>query len=400
MLRRNIILSSVFVALLILVLLTLIFFGKCCFSDYCEIPLKIHDQNLIYASSEERKFLYSRDGDAIAVDRGQSVILGCPGSKLITGVAYSGAECLTETNFRIFQDNVDITSLSCADRSKVTARYTGNSCERNGIEIEIGFDFGDFFIRQMRVCFDETEQSTLYSEHNLTQYIENHEQTGKPYFEEGNFYKIPNKKIYQLYSRKMQRETINKQLNLLPNSDDIIKNDSNFFLSRGHLAPRGDFYYGLQMNASFYYVNSAPQWAVINSESWNSLEMGIRLFAIHNQKDLQIFTGTYGKLNIYGINLFLYKDNSIQAIPIPEIFWKVVFDPIAKMGIAFVGTNNPFLKKQEVKVYCKDISSEISWIKLDNTNVTRGFVYGCDVNDLRNKISFIPQLDIKGILRN
>ena len=40
----------------------------------------------------------------------------------------------------------------------------------------------------------------------------------------------------------------------------------NIFLSRGHLAPNGDFIFSSWMDSSFHFVNVAPQWQCINGE--------------------------------------------------------------------------------------------------------------------------------------
>lgn len=332
--------------------------------------------------------------------------MGCPGSSLNTGNLWTDMTCITETTFLVLKDNVDVTSLYCEDQIKSIARYTGLNCENNGKEIEVGFYLGtQNFIRQIRICFDDNEKTTFYTEHTLTTLIENRQLSSqRPYFTEGKFFNLNGKDLYTLYSKKVQRQTINKQLNMVDlNSTVVIKNGTSpYFLSRGHLAPKGDFIYSAQQNASFYYVNAAPQWEIINAGSWNNLEFRIRNFVTKRGGDLQIITGTYDKLILsdYASSpLYLYYNpTKSSGIPIPKFFWKVVYDPISRKGVAFVGTNNPFLKKVEY-ICDSSVTNSITWIKLNNKNISNGVVYACDVDDLRKNISYIPKLQVDGLLK-
>ncbi|XP_044757423.1 uncharacterized protein LOC123315667 [Coccinella septempunctata] len=405
MLKRNVVIFLIVCISLFLIFLVLLLSGNCCFKDRCEIPIRQFGRTPIFFNFDDETFVYPQD-ESIVIERDKSISIGCPGSTLNTGDVWAQMTCITETTFVVFNDNVDISTLYCEDEVKSTARYTGKSCEDSGREIEVGFGLGsDKFLRQMRICFDEKEQKTLYSEHNLTSLIGNRELSSRrPYFEEGTFFNLSGNKLYELYSKKTQRRNINIQLRITDlNSTEVIKNgNSSFYLSRGHLAPKADFLYGSQQNASFYYVNAAPQWEIINGGSWNMLEWKIRLYVANRGQDLQIITGTFDKLILekYSPNpLYLYYNPPISSgVPIPKFFWKIVYDPVIQKGVAFVGTNNPFLKKDGIYFICPDIMTSINWIKLNNKNVTTGFIYACNVDDLRKKVTYIPKLQIIGPL--
>ncbi|XP_045467880.1 uncharacterized protein LOC123676186 [Harmonia axyridis] len=404
MLKRNVIILSIILISCFVLLLVLILTGNCCFKDRCQIPLNTFDRTPLFFNLKDGSFVYPED-DSIVLERDRTISIGCPGSSLNIGVKWTEMTCITETTFNVFDDNVDVTTMYCEDDIKSTARYTGKSCEYSGREIEVGFELGqDKFLRQMRICFDDKEQKTYYTEHDLTHLIDNHELSGRrPFFQEGNFFHVSGKGVETLYTRKVQRLTINKQLNLSSDSTDVIKDgDSSFFLSRGHLAPKGDFVYGSQQNASFYYVNAAPQWEIINSGSWNTLEWRIRSYVSRRGSDLKIFTGTYGNLVLTKYSsspLYLYYNSlSQRGIPVPEVYWKVVYDPARQKGVAFVGTNDPFLTTDNTNFICRDVLKSIEWIKFSNKNASIGLIYACTVDNLRNVVNYVPKLTIIDLL--
>lgn len=84
-------------------------------------------------------------------------------------------------------------------------------------------------------------------------------------FHDGGFYEELQAAPNSLYKKAHQINTVAKLLQ----SDELAKkyiklNDDEYFMSRGHLTAKADFIYGSQQRATFYYVNVAPQWQVIN----------------------------------------------------------------------------------------------------------------------------------------
>lgn len=114
-----------------------------------------------------------------------------------------------------------------------------------------------------------------------------------------------------------------------------------------------------------------------------------------------VITGTYGVLNLpdsKGKQQALYFDG--QKLPIPEFFFKVVYDSQSKNGIGFVTSNNPYLKSaNNVKELCKDVGcAQYQW-SIDRANEpAKGVTYCCDVNDMRKTINYIPKFEVRGIL--
>ena len=67
-----------------------------------------------------------------------------------------------------------------------------------------------------------------------------------------------------------------------PNSinDDlpIIDNKVNF-LAKGHLAPDAAFVYQEEADATYFYINVAPQFQSINNQNWKAIETATREIA-------------------------------------------------------------------------------------------------------------------------
>ena len=62
-------------------------------------------------------------------------------------------------------------------------------------------------------------------------------------------------------------EVTNSQDSGLP----FIDNKTNF-LARGHLAPDAAFIYQIEADATYFYINVAPQYQSFNNQNWRSIE--------------------------------------------------------------------------------------------------------------------------------
>jgi DNA/RNA endonuclease G (NUC1) len=179
--------------------------------------------------------------------------------------------------------------------------------------------------------------------------------------------------------------------------------DNENFLSKGHLVAKADFFYSTGRIATFYYANSLPQWQTLNSGNWNTLEENVRKFVSRHDRNMVVYTGGSFKStlpNIKNVQTNLTLTTKGQ-MPVPRMFWKILYDPTTQAGIAFIGLNNPYQTAAEATadVRCKDISSTVSWLTWQRTKLVRGYSYTCEVNDFRANFPDIPDFKVKSILR-
>ncbi|KAJ8921976.1 hypothetical protein NQ315_008613 [Exocentrus adspersus] len=380
---------------------------------YCEInPLQYTNSPLIIPTGGTT-FLYPSYGETtLKIPAGETVDLVCPGSNLIVLGSRTEeviqATCISNARFRILGERTLWTQVSCAGDATAKSLYTGAVCVNGGKIAEIGFSLTDGrFLSTITVCYDAVDQSPLYTYFDMTASIGNNAKgTPRPSFsQDGGFYSIGSRTVNQLYTRSVQRGTINAQIGLSATDIKYIDNGNWFFLARGHLTARADFFYPAQQNATFRYINAAPQWQSFNGLNWNEIENSVRDYADVNGVDLQVWTGVYGIATLphestgEDTPLYLYTaTDGTTALPVPSIYWKVVYNPSSRRGVALIGANNPYDVNAADKLICTDVSSSLNWLSWNRLNITQGYSYACSVADLRRVVSYAPNLQVSGIL--
>lgn len=260
------------------------------------------------------------------------------------------------------------------------------------------------FLPHIITCFDDVTQSATYSWFNLTSKIGGYQSMfPRPTtFLQSGFYSVNG--VDRLYTRTKQRATINTLLGLSENDTKYIHSTDAYFLSRGHLTAKIDFVFGVQQRLTFYFVNAAPQWQTFNGGNWKILEKNVRDYVSNNKLDLVVYTGTYGIATLphastgASTQLFLYADeNGNTAIPVPELYWKYVYDPLNKAGAVFIGVNNPYVNKSTP--ICNDVSDAIKWLSWKKDDQISGFSYVCKVDDFIKVVNHLPDQDVRYLLK-
>lgn len=201
-------------------------------------------------------------------------------------------------------------------------------------------------------------------------------------------YKRANQKI--VFGKIVSRSAVNQYIN------------SREFLDRGHLAPKADFIFDSQQAATFYYANVRPQWHTFNSGNWERLELAIRKFVIDRHLQLTIYTGTYGTYEINGTKMFLASDSyGLPTIPIPQVFWKVVFDERNGRAVAFVGLNDPYADPNDnsaMHLCSVDVCHLIRWVNFKPIPKS-GLMYCCEIDDFSKTVKTLPPIEnVYGLL--
>lgn len=286
--------------------------------------------------------------------------------------------------------------INCTEYPLHIGRYTGRNCSGEYKEIEIGFEVDSRFLPHIITCFDDVTQNAVYSWFNLTSKIGGYQSVfPRPSgFLQGGFYRIHG--VDRLYTRNRQRSTINTLLGLPENDTKYIHPTNSYFLARGHLTAKTDFVFGSQQRLTFYFVNAAPQWQTFNGGNWKTLEDNVRSYASDNKLNLVVYTGTYGITTLphavtgNSTPLFLYADkNGNTAIPVPEFYWKYVYDPVHRAGAVFIGVNNPYQNKSFT--ICDDVSESIKWLSWKKDEQQSGFCYVCSAHDFMKVVNYLPR---------
>lgn len=346
----------------------------------------------------------------IQFSAGETVNLACPGSSVAIGGSSLKSEivegtCKSGITFTIDGKNADFNTITCTKMAAHVAQYTGKTCGSNHKEIEIGFNTTGRFIKHITTCFDDVLQHAVYARNVISSGIAGTQVNfPRPSFQAGKFYNVKPNTVPSLYTKNGQRKTINKILGLAESDTSIIHNTGNFYLATGHYTPKGDFVYGSQQRLTFYYVNAAPQWQTFNAGNWNTMEANCRKLAAERNLNLEVYTGSYGVSTLPDAKgkeqeLYLWETSQNVGIPIPAIFYKVVYEPESKAGIALLGLNNPYKQNVKSDILCTDVCDQVDWLTWKNKNITSGYSYCCEVDDFRKVIKELPNFTVTSLLK-
>ncbi|XP_070504991.1 uncharacterized protein [Chironomus tepperi] len=281
---------------------------------------------------------------------------------------------------------------------------TGARCYNSALLVKVGYQVdADRFLTVFEVCHDDRTEETYYSKHRFSP-ANSRFQSGfdRTNWTKGNFF--GSKNVDYLYRRDTQRVTIAKILDCQPCADDYIHPTNDFFLSRGHLAAKADFIFGNQQSATFFFINAAPQWQRFNALNWMYIEDATRRLAATRQLDLDVYTGTFGRLRLRDADRVQHdiylSINGTNQIPAPKLYYKILVNNADNSGIVMIGVNNIYLEQADLYEYiiCHDISYQITWpISWVRNDTQRGYSYACSVPDF---LRVVPHhsLSVTGLL--
>ncbi|XP_055623800.1 uncharacterized protein LOC129767188 [Toxorhynchites rutilus septentrionalis] len=351
--------------------------------------------------AESDRLLQLESGEALEVvcQRGfnvasgkRSMIISC-----VSGITFSHDNAVYRFN-----------DLSCTENWSSSARYTTRSCEQGASLVEIGFDLGDRFVNVMDVCHNNVTFENHWIKHEFHRAHDGFQQgVPRPPWIQGSFYSGIN--VNQLYTINRQRETLGHILKSTALADQLVQNVSTgVYMARGHIAARADFIYGTQQNATFWFLNAAPQWQNFNDGNWKWIEDSSRRFVATRNIQVTVYGGTFGVQTQIDANgdeqpIYLNFDpTGTQRLPAPKIYYKILHDERNKAGIVLIGVNNVHVDSvyqvQQEYIFCDDIGDKVDWINWRRTNLTLGFSYACEVNPFLKRIGHLKGLDVPNLL--
>lgn len=128
--------------------------------------------------------------------------------------------------------------------------------------------------------------------------------------------------------------------------------------------------------------------------------MNIRRTAQKLQDTFHIVTGTHEILKLndrHGKLRNIYMQPQ-EKLPVPKYFWKIVYSYQTNNGIAFVLLNNPYANRRYEDEFCNDICDRTNWMGPNWRNISRGYIWCCQVEEFLTIVPSVPYFRVDGIL--
>lgn len=349
----------------------------------------------------------------VDLEYGEQLTISCEGTGNIehpdanSAVTTASISCLGGDNFgnpEWLNNPARFTFFRCAYPPNHFSQRTNRTCFEGNPILQVGYRVQSQFYPVYESCFNEGNLNVIYSTYTQKPYNAVFQtRVDRPFFvDNGHYGYIP---VDAIFSPRGQKAAVAQLVG--PMIDTYINKTE--FLSRGHLAAKTDFVYAFGERATFHYVNCAPQWTGFNGGNWNTLEVDLRNHIHSAGYDTIIYTGTYGVTQLYNqfgrrVEIFLSTDeNNNPVIPVPQYFYKVVYEPFTQRGIAFVGINNPYYSPTEARelFFCADIcrgNRSFSWLTWHPDNPDEGYTFCCSIPDFKMTVNHLPPFEVKSVL--
>ncbi|KAH8259815.1 hypothetical protein KR026_011414 [Drosophila bipectinata] len=329
-----------------------------------------------------------------------------------SGYSFVNATCWQQQSFLALGSLYQLQEFVCTSWPTYTARRTNRPCNGGTDLLEVGFQLStdassfDDFLQTYDVCHDELSEVTRYVHHVLYPGSAQYQRSvSRPSFIPGDFY--GGKDVNKLYTQVQQNITVTEILGM--DASAFFNISSNVYLARGHMSAKTDFVFGAAQQASFFFVNVAPQWQTFNAGNWERIEDSVRKFVADENLTVDCYTGIWGVSTLpdeNGVQRELYLDfdeNNNGLIPVPKLYFRVVKDRASQKGIVLIGVNNPHATLEQIEqeyILCQDIGDQISWISWTKDDLKKGYSYACTVEDFTAVVKDLPldDLRVSGVL--
>lgn len=208
----------------------------------------------------------------INLGEGQQVTISCLGtgnSMTATGLQLNPATC-TATSTLLLADGTEMTydQTSCVKQNEEILVEQGTCANGPGTFIRNGWQFGADFIPLFDMCHDEALALNYYSIDTVFGRSANADDKGndRPSFSQDVYY--PGLSVNTLYTQAEQTKTIAMIVGSSELAAQYIVPNTEYYMSRGHMAPDGDFIDAASQDASYYFMNTAPQFQTFNNGNW------------------------------------------------------------------------------------------------------------------------------------
>ncbi|XP_077295903.1 salivary endonuclease-like [Arctopsyche grandis] len=369
----------------------------CLWNLNTDLPVK---DPIYLKSSSNANFLIPNNASGLSLAINENVVLACPGkSNTIngTGLQELTATCTTNNELLFSNKMYKLNALECSNTTSSDLEYSKVSCAGGRGEIfKIGFKTSKGTAYLIDVCYDKVNEASFYAINTIYGKAINGAEieSDRPSFRTLGL--TNGTTTANMYKQTEELKSFTILLGL-KQAEKYITDAS--YLARGHLAPDADFLFGSWSFATYFLVNAAPEWQVVNAGNWLRVENLARDVAAQRQEDLQIITGTHSVLQLPNesgtmVDIYLMTPNKLR---VPKWYWKIIYSPATKEGIALVTLNNPHVTSINVgEMFCKNICLETNWSRAEWANFSKGFTFCCGVNDLISAVGTLSPMIVTG----
>ncbi|XP_075982133.1 salivary endonuclease-like [Anticarsia gemmatalis] len=349
----------------------------------------------------------------VELNRGDVLTLSCEGAGgihhpatqqelSVATITCEGGETFSNDDW--LTTRAQFSEFKCLFPPNYSSKRTNRTCYNNNTIIEVGYIVQNQFYPVYESCFNEGGLNAIYSTYTQKPYNAFYQtRVDRPFFIANDNYRyVP---VETLFSPRGQKAAVAELVGHMIDTY-VTKTE---FLSRGHLAAKTDFVFAFGERATFHYVNCAPQWTGFNGGNWNTLEVDLRNHVHAAGYSVIVYTGTYGVSQLFNqfgrrVDLYLSNDeNNNPVIPVPQYFYKVVYDPVSKCGIAYIGINNPYLSAAEAQsmFFCENLwknRASFPWLSWHPDNAHEGYAFCCSIPDFRETVPHLPEFEVNCVL--
>lgn len=207
----------------------------------------------------------------ITLDLDQEVTIACVGTGNYIrsfGTQLAAASCQSTSKLLVNGAEYTYAQIGCLSQNKEVLIENGTCANGPGTNIRVGWQAGPDFIPLYDLCHDQVAETNYVS----TSYIfgksaaADDKSNERPSFSQGGYY--PGIDVNTAYTQAEQTKTIAAIVGSSSLAAQYVVPNSQVFLSRGHMAPDGDFIDAASQDASYYFMNVAPQWQCFNGANW------------------------------------------------------------------------------------------------------------------------------------
>jgi DNA/RNA non-specific endonuclease len=261
---------------------------------------------------------------------------------------------VTCQNGHFYRDNhhIDLQKFKCKRKNFPTLQgVTGTSKLCPSLShYQIGFQFPNsirppaelVFVKFVDLCYNLQSGSTVFTKHTIYGQSINNKMKPPKSFSWTNTGLKPTVMniIADNYIINFQKKRFNTQ-----KKEIIGDQPSQRYYAKGHLTPDADGIYTSCRDATYFYMNTVPQWQKINNGNWKSIEYMARSVAGRIRNEVEVYTGGYQSHGSF----------TTGGVDIPKWIFKAVITNDA--GIVFLTLNDIYAKEKPSEP-CKDICGD------------------------------------------